>query len=135
MSEPMIVYIENWGITTHPDYPASEPCLRGVVTGHPRFQDGEHITDSSPIRELRAGHVVSLLGTVYELGKPDPNALGDAFAVNREFAYLVLLLCFITAPDPKIPPAVAPHSPAASPSGLALALAAYPSNGSSSTIQ
>ena len=26
MPNPVVVYLESWGVTTHPHYPASEPC-------------------------------------------------------------------------------------------------------------
>jgi hypothetical protein len=135
MSEPTIVYIDNWGITANPHYPTSEPCLCGIVTGHPDFQDGDPITASSPIQELRAGRVVTLSGTVYQLGKPHPNALSDAFMIKREFAYLVLLLCFIAPVGSGVPPAVAPRPAEPGTAARVLAFAASSRNDGGSSIQ
>jgi hypothetical protein len=135
MSEAKIVYIENWGITTHPHYPDSEPCLRGVVTGHPRFRDGGIIISTSPIRALRAGRVITLSGTVYQLGKPDPNAFSEAFAIKREFAYLVLLLFFLSSHDPSTSPPAAPQAREPGSSAPVVAFAASQRNGRRSSIQ
>jgi hypothetical protein len=134
MSE-LIVLIEDWGITTNPDYPASEPCLRGVVTGHPNLLDGDRIPSTSPIRELRAGRVVTSSGRTYQLGKPDPNAVSAAFAIRREFAYLVLLLCFISLQGPGMPPAAPPYPAEPSATAPVLAFAASSRNGRKPAIQ
>jgi hypothetical protein len=130
-----VVYLENWGVTTHPHYPVSEPCLYGVTNGHPRFRDGETIGSSSPIRELRDGRVVTKSGTVYQLGKPDPNALAAAFAINREFSYLVLVLCCISLRDSGMPPVLAPQAPHAGSATLIVALASFSEDGGQSSIQ
>lgn len=135
MPEPIVVYLENWGVTTHPHYPASEPCLHGVTRGHPRFRDGETITSSSPIRELRDGRVVTKSGTVYQLGRPDPNALAAAFSINREFSYLVLVLCCISLQDPGMPPVIAPQARQAGSAMPVVAFAASSRDGGLSSIQ
>jgi hypothetical protein len=135
MSEERIVYLDHWSITTHAHYPATEPCLRGVAFGHPHFGDGERIPATSPIRELRAGRVVTLTGTVYELGRPDPNAASKAFALSREFAYLTLLLWFVSLQDPGAPPSITSQPPEPGPAPLVLAFAATPKDGGSSSIQ
>jgi hypothetical protein len=122
--ETSFVYLENWGVTTHPYYPVSEPCLYGVASGHPRFRDGETITSSSPIKELRGRRVITRSGTVYQLGKPDPNALTAAFAMNREFSYLVLVLCCISLQGPGMTPVRAPQAPEAGSATLVVALVA-----------
>jgi hypothetical protein len=98
-----VVYLDNWGVTRHPSYPAGEPCLCGVAYGHPRFRSGDSVT-TSPIRKLTAGRVITHSGTVYHLGKPRPNAVGDAFDVNREFSYMVIVLLFISRFDLGAPP-------------------------------
>lgn len=134
MSERAIVHLENWGVTRHPHYPPTEPCLCGEVDGHPRFANGEHIT-SSPIVALHAGLVVTRSGTFYELGRPNLNALEAAFALNREFAYLVLLLCLITPPTGEIPSTPSPCASEPAPIISILAVAAISRNGGSSTIQ
>lgn len=102
MLEKPYVRLENWGVTSHPHYPRTDPCLCGEMYGHPHFAPGERMT-SSPIKELRGGLIVTRSGTFYELGKVDLNALSDAFAVNREFAYLMLLLCLVLTEDREIP--------------------------------
>ena len=135
MSESTIVLIENWGITTNPDYPASEPCLRGVVTGHPRFLDGGFIPATSPISELRAGRVVTSSGTVYQLGRPDPDAVNAAFVIRRDFAYLVLLLCFISCQGPSMPPATAPYPTESGAAAPVLAFAASSRSGRKPPLQ
>ena len=134
MSERAIVHLENWGVTRHPNYPASEPCLCGCAYGHPDFADGDRMT-SSPVTELHAGLVLTHSGTLYELGKPDLNALSEAFSLNREFAYLVLLLCLITPPTGEIPPTPSPCASEPAPIISILAVAAISRNGGSSTIQ
>lgn len=117
-----VVHIERWGITTHPGCPESEPCLRGIVTGHPRFPGEQTIRSTSPIQETRAGRVVTLSGTVYELGKPAPDAFRAAFGIRREFAYLVLLLWFVSSSCQDVPLAVAstPEEPRTVAPSLAL---------------
>jgi hypothetical protein len=134
MPERAVVHLENWGVTRHPHYPPTEPCLCGAADGHPRFANGEHIT-TSPIVALQAGFVATRSGTLYELGRPNLNALSDAFALNREFAYLVLLLSLISAPTPEIPPAASPCASEPAPVISIVALAAMSRNGGSSTIQ
>lgn len=134
MSQQPIVHIEHWGITTHPSYPDSEPCLRGVVTGHPRFPDEHTILSTSPIQELRAGRVVTQSGTIYELGKPHPEAFSTAFALRREFAYLVLLLWFVSTTCPNAPPAVASTPEEQRTPAPVLAFAALP-DGKKTSIQ
>jgi hypothetical protein len=128
------VYLERWGVTKHPRHPACEPCLRGLVYGHARFRDGESVI-SSPIKELRNGRVVTRSGTVYQLGKPAPKALDEAFGINREFAYLVLVLCCISPSDPGMAPAMVPRSPQTRSATLVAARAALSRDDGSSSIQ
>jgi hypothetical protein len=79
--------------------------------------------------------VVTKTGTVYQLGKPDPNALAAAFAINREFSYLVLVLCCIPLVDPGTPPAIAPRVRQAGSATLVVAVAASSRDGGLSSIQ
>lgn len=135
MPEDNVVYLEDWGVTKHPRYPISEPCLRGIPSDDPRFIGGDGAITTSPIRELRDGRVVTESGVVYQLGKANPNALSDAFNISREFAYLVLVLYCVSSKDPGIPPVVTPRSPAPAHSAVVLAFAASSRNGGSSSIQ
>jgi hypothetical protein len=135
MPEEGVVYLENWGVTRHPRYSASEPCLRGVPGNDLRFIGGDAAITTSPIRGLQDGRVVTESGGVYQLGKPNPNALSDAFNINREFAYLVLVLYAFSSQLPGATPAVSPQPLEPAPSALVLAFAASPRNGGSSTIQ
>jgi hypothetical protein len=79
--------------------------------------------------------VVTKSGTVYQLGKPDPNALAAAFAINREFSYLVLVLCCISLQDPGMPPAIAPQPRQAGSATLVVALAASSRDGGQCSIE
>ncbi len=69
------VRIENWavvakrGAADQPGLPAIH--LRGVVTGHPTYQDGTEIT-TSHLTHRSGTHFVTCNGTHYELGEPDP---------------------------------------------------------------
>jgi hypothetical protein len=108
--------------------------LCGETYGHPRFANGARIT-SSPIAALRADLVVTRLGTLYELGKVNRNAMLDAFTENREFAYLVLLLCLLLTQDLKIPPIPAACAPGPASVLSIVAYAALALNNGNSTIQ
>ncbi len=134
MSEIPLVRLEYWGVTNHPQYPRTEPCLRGRAYGHPRFAEGEVII-TEPVTELRAGHVLTRSGTLYELGKLDLDALSDAFAINREFAYLVLLLCLISPAAPETPPIAFPNSSEPASVISIVARAALSRSGGGSTVQ
>lgn len=106
----------------------------GRAYGHPRFADGERVI-TSPIVELRDGRVVTHSGTFYELGQVDLNALTDAFAINREFAYLVLLLCLISPPDPETSPVPSPSAAELTPVISILTYTALSRSNTNSTIQ
>jgi hypothetical protein len=79
--------------------------------------------------------VVTKSGTVYQLGKPDPNALAAAIAINREFSYLVLVLCCLSLQGPGMPPAAAQQARQAHSATLVVALAASSRDGGLSSIQ
>ena len=72
------VRIDGWMVST-PEQPYTAPELRvrvlsGVVTGHPRHEDGKLVTTSS-IKSLNPleGIIVTFSGTQYILGEPDPH--------------------------------------------------------------
>jgi hypothetical protein len=68
-------------------------------------------------------------GTVYQLGRANPNALGAAFAVNREFSYLVVVLCCFSRCDAGLLPAniLATFQPSLVPDAMSL-VASYPNS-------
>lgn len=67
--------INNWSITSSVIDVFTAPecrtvCLQGNVTGHLRFEDGEHIY-SSPIVGVEKREILTESGTIYKLGKID----------------------------------------------------------------
>lgn len=71
----MTARLECWAVYA-PDngYTAPEcrpPCLRGIVTGHPRKDDGTKIV-TSRIVSSTGRTATTASGTTYELGAPDP---------------------------------------------------------------
>jgi len=80
--------LECWALCSTGDgYTAPEVfgrCLRGVVTGHHRKDDGERVVTSRVVSaEGRTATTAS--GTTYELGEPDPEWL--AWMVEHGIAF------------------------------------------------
>jgi hypothetical protein len=78
MNENKIPRLENWAVVFRPSgdpYKAPEQlpqCLNGNVYDHQKYPDGKQIT-TSRIKGRRGGRVVTQTGSVYSLGKIDPN--------------------------------------------------------------
>lgn len=86
---PLSVYIiNNWKILRHElDGGVVIVCLYGEVFGNPRFKSGGPISTSAIERyEPKTDSVVTVSGSEYQLGKPDPVA---PFARQRLIRYLV----------------------------------------------
>lgn len=64
--------LENWSVLVDHDGP--NRYLKGVVSGHPRLPDGAEIRSTS-IQGRRETRIVTLSGSEYELGTPDPQYL------------------------------------------------------------
>jgi hypothetical protein len=65
-----VVTINNWAVvTTRSAAQNSTPPihLRGIVSGHPNYQDGTEIT-TSHITHRKGHHLVTCNGTHYQLG-------------------------------------------------------------------
>lgn len=80
--------INNWKILRH-ELPGGTVvlCLYGEVFGNPRFKSGGPISTSAIARYIAAtDSVMTVNGSEYQLGKPDP-AL--PFARQRLIRYLV----------------------------------------------
>jgi hypothetical protein len=83
-----VYIINNWKILRHElDGGVVIICLYGEVFGNPRFKSGGPISTSA-IESYRAktDSVVTVSGSEYQLGKPDPAA---PFARQRLIRYLV----------------------------------------------
>jgi hypothetical protein len=75
LGEMIIPRIDNWSTTTNvcDAYTAPEcqtVCLQGDITGHARFEDGEHVY-TSPIVGVEKREILTKTGTIYTLGKID----------------------------------------------------------------
>jgi hypothetical protein len=72
-----MIRIENWRLISHYGVPAAPETsnyrLEGIVTGHPRKDDGKEVI-TSPIvdGQWKNGIVYTRSGHEYHLGKPDP---------------------------------------------------------------
>jgi len=69
--------LENWSMVQGFDPylpPEAQPgFLQGIVYGHNRLDDGEHILTSALVEfDLTAGTAKTRSGSDYSLGKPDP---------------------------------------------------------------
>lgn len=69
-----MIKLEDWAVVLAPISPYQAPetaskSLAGIVTDHPEFETGAHIT-SSAIRGKRDGRVITKSGSEYFLGKP-----------------------------------------------------------------
>jgi hypothetical protein len=71
-----VVQINEWSIVGAPQpYRApeiAEKSLKGRVSGHPKFDDGQMVRTSF-IVSLDGGRVRTQSGSVYELGEPSPD--------------------------------------------------------------
>ncbi len=68
--------IENWSVTMVPDSPYDAPelwraRLRGMVYGHPKFEDGAHVTTSHIVAAAKR-EVGTATGHTYTLGVVNP---------------------------------------------------------------
>lgn len=70
------IILENWSTVSGGDEYTAPECrtlnLHGEVYGHPRFEDGKVIV-SSEISKINCRFVTTRSGSLYWLGKPDPN--------------------------------------------------------------
>jgi hypothetical protein len=75
----MTIRLENWSCCTDIDDPYMAPELKvilgglhlqGSVFGHPKFEDGKHVT-TSRITDVN-GKIVKTRNTEYELGEVNP---------------------------------------------------------------
>ena len=87
---PTLFYnIENWSLVRRYSSPYQAPeqvaqCLHGVVSGHPKFKDGETITTSRVVSvNYETETVKTVTGSLYYLGAVDP-AYEAAFPNARE---------------------------------------------------
>jgi len=64
--------IENWAVVSIIDCPFTAPALRGQVFGNPRFEDGQYVFTSSIGSKSDQDEVVTMSGSVYELGQASP---------------------------------------------------------------
>lgn len=68
--------LDNWACVSASDDPYKSPeasglALKGQVVDHPRFDDGKLIRTSRVIKAT-GRTVVTISGSVYELGDPEP---------------------------------------------------------------
>ena len=73
--------LEGWAVQMDMTNPYRAPeqrrlGLTGIVTGHPELEDGAFITTTHPVwLDLNKNMAKTKSGTLYHLGKPDPNWL------------------------------------------------------------
>jgi hypothetical protein len=72
-----VYVLENWSIAEEPgDVFQAPECRRkfaqGNVSGHPRFEDGEHIYTSTIVRHDYPNRTIYTQNSTYRLGKIDP---------------------------------------------------------------
>jgi hypothetical protein len=70
--------IENWAVVTPALDPWAAPetqrlSLNGNVFGHPRFDDGAHITTSSIVGKNNEDEILTHSGSAYKLGQVNPD--------------------------------------------------------------
>jgi hypothetical protein len=83
-----VYIINNWKIIRHVlPGGAVVVCLYGEVFGNPRFKSGGPISTSAiEAYKAKTDSVVTVSGSEYQLGKPDPAA---PFARQRLIRYLI----------------------------------------------
>lgn len=83
--------LENWAVVSHADaYTPPEMArkqLVGLVYGHHRIPDGEHVR-TSDLAKVQGRTVTTVSGSVYELGTVNPDyrlwAEENGFPYNEE---------------------------------------------------
>lgn len=76
-------FLTNWSVVSihrsqqnsgfsPPELSTPLPAITGIVAGHPSFNDGDKITTST-ISNVIGEVVVTVSGSRYTLGDPDPN--------------------------------------------------------------
>lgn len=72
------IRMENWGVVASVNNPyapswAQSRSLYGQVYNHPGFEDGEYVTTSSVVGKTKEDEVVTLSGSIYQLGQINPD--------------------------------------------------------------
>ncbi|WEJ31720.1 hypothetical protein [Devosia sp. SD17-2] len=72
--------LENWRlVVARREYPEGLYEMEGIVTGHPKYRDGYRLrTPPLLMKSADRAWALTLAGTYYRLGDPDPMGVHDA---------------------------------------------------------
>ena len=71
MKNDRIVVLHNWSTVCSPINPPCFMYLRGVVSNHQLYDDGQEVI-TSPVSHVRGRFVYTMSGNRYRLGRVDP---------------------------------------------------------------